>query len=45
MPQKDVEFPAAAQYWLTVENIPQLSRDSAEERAWVPAYWATPAAA
>ncbi|MGR4881918.1 hypothetical protein ACIPUC_21345 [Streptomyces sp. LARHCF249] len=45
MPQLEIEFPAIAQNWLAVESVPQIGRDAAEERAWIPAYWATPAAA
>ncbi|MFF3861220.1 hypothetical protein [Streptomyces sp. NPDC002209] len=45
MPQIEIEFPAIAQSRLKDESVPQIGSDSAEERAWVPAYWATPAAA
>lgn len=45
MPQLEIEFPAFAESWLEVESVPQIGRDAAEERAWVPAYWAAPAAA
>ena len=45
MPQLEIAFPQTAENWLTKDNTPGIATDSAEERAWVPAYWASPAKA
>ncbi|MFI9600175.1 hypothetical protein ACWEQ7_24005 [Streptomyces sp. NPDC004069] len=45
MSQHEIAFPQTAENWLTIDNAPGIATDSVEERAWVPAYGATPAKA